>query len=301
MIFYRDDDAKRGEDGRITTPLAEACVHGQVAGPIDYYNMGFDENKQLVLPEVHEMLDGTLGTNPRRSYLTSATPNLLAAPQGELMEIKHLILSIPVPAKLAWSMPSFALLTKTQLRAQCCHGARANKGNPALGAEGQGDFAFEGFGGKKNFSLASEARQFERDRGFWNGLAARGSYWVVFNGASMGGRQDYKYSATFLLRCLLENWSDEMLAAPLIKVPGAFNGGVPDLRTFLPSGALDERVWNPELLNPKSYRRDASMVDGFCMEALNRIYGQHGLSENGRDDLGRMIQHYIRESDRSII
>jgi len=281
-----------------TLKIAEAAAEGKLEGRVYFLNLGFDHEKQEFVPWEHTML-GTdeRCTNPRISYQVNANPRMELTTPTERMPIDCFILAIPVPEiPHGWHMPTFLRLTKEQFLVQNCHGARANKGNPALGAIGSGHWAFEGFGGKRGFTLDSEAQMFDRDFHFWNGLDPETPFFLVFNGFSMGAKQRFKYSGTYLLRFLLENYWEQLLRAPLLEVPGAYTGGVPDLCSFLEPGAIPRELWDPRALDAKALRRDALELDLFCYNGLNNISGQTGLSTNSR----RRLERLMRESNMAL-
>ena len=275
------------------------CAEGKVAGRIYWYNTGFDQASRRFVPHRHEML-GTdqKCTNPRCSYPVSSIPgeDLVQTSPDNAAPIDYLMVSVPAPViPGGWNMPTILRLTTEEFFAQCLHGARANKGNPALGAVGNGYWAFEGYAGKSGFTLDTEAEMLSRDLKFWQSMNSETPCFLVFNGHSMGAKQEFKYSGTFLLRYLLENWNAEMLKAPLIDIPGVFTGGVPDLRTFLPADEMiDPRVWNPELLDRDALRSSALQFDFFSYDAANRILGQTGLSDEAAMVLGDMMRKFTR-------
>ena len=273
------------------------CAEGKVKGRIYYYNVGFNKETRRFEPHRHEMLGSNAKcTNSRVSYGVDAIAEKDFVPTApdHAVRIDCLVISVPAPAiPEGWHMPTILRLTTEECLAQFLHGARANKGNPALGAVGNGYWAFEGYAGKSGFSLDTEAEQFARDLKFWQSLSPKTPCFLVFNGHSMGAKQKFKYSGTYLLRFLLENWYQQFLNAPLLKVPGVFTGGVPDLRTFLSTEEMiDPRVWNPEVLDQAALRRDADTFDFFACDAANRIMGQTGLTEDARMLLGDLVRKF---------
>ncbi len=275
------------------------CAEGRVPGRIYWYNTGFDTELNRFAPERHEMLNSDeVCTNPRCSYSVSAIPeeDFIETTPENPQKIDALIISVPAPTiPNGWNMPTILRLTTEEFLVQCLHGARANKGNPALGAVGNGNWAFEGYAGKAGFSLDTEAEQLSRDLKFWQKLSKKTPCFLVFNGNSAGAEQEFKYSGTFLLRYLLENWHDELLAAPLLEIPGVFTGGVPDLRSFLDEESMiDQRIWNPKELSPVLLKRDAEMFDFFALDAANRILGQAGLSEDAKSVLVEFVKNFTK-------
>lgn len=304
--FYRDDLYTKEEPIR----FIRDCSEGRVKGRIYWYNHRYNPETQQFEPETHELLPTPgkekeeaenpkllISTNPRCSYAVASIPTedfVPTSPSNPAL-IDYLMISIPAPAiPKGWHLPTILRLTTKQFFAHCLHGARANKGNPALAAVGQGHWAFEGFCGKSGFSLDTQAEMLSRDLKFWQSLNRETPCFMVFNGHSMGAKQEFKYSGTFLLRYLLENWGNELLAAPLIQIPGVFMGGVPDLRTFLPADEqIDERVWNPLTLDQEALKRDSLEFDFFVNAAANLIMGQTGLSEEARMILSDLMREYV--------
>jgi hypothetical protein len=291
--FYRTDLYTNDEPIK----FIQDCAEGRVSGRIYWYNTGYNATTHRFEPHRHEMLNTeNKCTNPRCSYPVTSIEmeDLIHTSPDKPASVDYLMVSIPAPAiQTGWHMPTILRLTTKEFFAQCLHGARANKGNPALGAVGQGNWAFEGFVGKSGFSLDTEAEMLSRDLKFWQSLNRETPCFMVFNGYSMGGKQEFKYSGTFLLRYLLENWHEQMLNAPLIDIPGVYTGGVPDLRTFLPADEqIDERLWNPELLDSDALCRDALEFDHFAYLAANQILGQTGLSEEAKLILGDLMREF---------
>jgi hypothetical protein len=283
--------------GPNTLEIAEQCVKGKIPGRIYYTGVGFDPKKQEFVPWKHIML-GTKRkcTNPRASYSTWANPDVEKTDIEHPMGIDYLMLSVPVPfIPEGWHMPTFLRLSVQDFLVQNLHGARSNKGNPALGEViGGGRWAFEGYCGKRGFSLNTEALMFARDlTKVWSALNAKTPCFVVFNGYSAGRKQDHKYSGTFFWRALIENHHHGMVNAPLIKVPGVFTGGVPNLKEFLTADQLPpEELWSPHKLNPAALKRDAELLDQFCYRAMNRLLGQHGLGNDSSQFLGDLMKRY---------
>lgn len=281
-------------------PFARDCAEGRVKGPIFFYNIGFNEETQQFETWRHETLEGKT-TNPRISYPTESNPQFKSSGQKNMKQLNALWLSIPVPAdgngKRRFTLPPFARLTKRQYIALSMSGLRANKGNPALGAMGDGAFALEGFFGKANFSFDTEGEQFQRDMTkFWHAVDDEAlSFWFVANTASSGALQKYKFSGTNDLRSLLESWWEEMHAAPLIKLPGVYVGGVPDLSSFLPEEALDvhpPRIWDPRTYDQDALVEDMLMIDLMSVNAMNRILGQEGMTAETTRFLGDLMRDF---------
>ncbi len=281
--FYRTDLHTEKEP----IPFIQQCANGEVEGRIYWYNTGFNPETRRFEPYRHEML-GTdkRGTNSRCSYHVNSISSgqFVNTEPDNPARIDYLIVSIPAPKKPeGWHMPTILRLSTTEFFVQCLHGARANKGNPALGAVGDGYWAFEGYAGKSGFSLDTEAEMLSRDLKFWQSLNEDTPCFMVFNGHSMGASQEYKYSGTFLLRYFLENWNEEFLGAPLIPIPGVFTGGVPDISSFLPSDMeIDKRTWDPRILDQNFLKRDALGFDFFAYLAMNKILGQTGASSDAK-------------------
>ena len=293
--FWRDELMKYLPDGTPTVPFAHDCITGQVSGPIDYFNEGWDEEKQLIKPDVHVSVDGSVITNPRRTYPAGSEPNAISSGPDNLLEIDSLVLSVPAPKiPSGWHMPTIVRVNRDEFEANSLHGARSNRDNPAQGAEGEGAWAFEGYGGKKNFGAYTQAERYERDMKLWTGLDPNGSYWIVFNGHSMGGTQKFKYFATYLLRFLMENYWEELHAAPLIPVPGAFTGGVPNINSFLPGEGIDRRLWHPDTLDLERYHRDAGQFDKFCLDAARTLQSQSGHSKASRKRIDGFVEKYVQ-------
>ena len=293
-IFYRIDLCT----GEGTLPFAERAARGEIRGRITYSGVGFDKKNKVFVPWEHKML-GTKdpNTNPRLSYDADANPDYEPNDLENPMQIDYLFLSIPVPfIPGGWHMPTILRLKAEDFMAQSLHGARANKGNPALGAVGSGRWAFEGYGGKKGFTLNTEALMFARDwTKFWCALNPNTPCFMVFNGYSAGMKQRFKYSGTFLWRALMENHSDAMLNAPILKVPGVFSGGVPDLGQFLSGSHLpDRKIWDPAALNQSLLLNHATSLDKFCYVAMNRIAGQDGLGPDSRRVLSDLMRRYSK-------
>lgn len=293
--FNRIDLAKKPGD----VPIADEAVNCELPpGTRTYfYNIGFNEETRQFVPWEHPLLDKPFTTNPRITYPTVANSRVRSTCAENTVKVSYLILSVPVPdLPNGFHYPTIVRMRLWDYFVYCCPGMRANKGNPALGEIGDGYWAFEGFFGKRGFTLDSEADMLARDLKFWRAIKRDISCFVVFNGHSMGMKQEFKFSGTFLLRSLLENFGDGLLSAPLLQLPGIYSGAVPDLTAVVPEGSIDPAVWDPRLLDPARLEEQAKQLDLFCYNALNTLLGQSGLGQAEQRFLAQQMRRYSNNS-----
>lgn len=285
--FYRDDLAKGPGD----LPFIDDCCNGKVPGRIYHYNMGMNPQRTRFQAWSPCTLDPEKTTsNNRTSFLVESNPDMIPSGPDEMQKIDALVVAIPVPKlENGFHLPPFVRVSTDDFFAHCLHGRRANKGNPALGALGGGAWAAEGYLGKMGFTLDSAAQCLTRDFKFWQALRKNTPCFLIFNEA----HQEFKYSGTMLFRAIYENWYDELLSARIIRLPGTFCSGIPDL-SFLPEGALDRELWDPTTYDQPSLESDCRALDSFVYYALNSLMSEAGLSEDTSMVISDMARKYIQ-------
>ena len=285
--FYRNDLSKKKGD----LPFIDDCADGKVKGRVYWYNHGMNEEETRFLPWVSETLDPEYVTsNNRASFLVEKNPNVIPSGPDAMQRVDALAIAIPVPKlESGFSLPPFVMVNTEDFFAHCLHGRRANKGNPALGQLGRGDWHSEGYMGKMGFTLDSPQQCIARDFKFWQGLLHKQTpCLLIFNEA----HQEFKYSSTMLVRALLENWYDEMLSATKIKLPGTFCGWMPDM-SFLPESALDSQLWDPRTYDKASLDTDCRTLDNFVYQALNVLMKSRIGIEVADQLIGDLGRRYI--------
>jgi len=290
VTFYRTDLSTQPGD----LPYIDACAAGEVEGRIYWYNHGMNEEGTRFLPWSHETLTGPT-RNPRVSFPVASNKEVIPSGPDNMQKVDFLAVAIPVPdLPDGFHIPPLVKVSVRQYFTHCLHGARKNKGNPALGALGEGAWMFEGYLGKMGFTLDSTANCLARDFKFWESLPDDLPCFLVFN----YGSSSFRYSGTLFARALLESWWDEVMAAPLIDLPGTFSGGVPDLATFLPDGAVSPALWDPRLRDQAQLEKSCRMLDSFVFRAANSLLREKGLHEHAEQVINTICRRYIEGLSR---